>query len=68
MPCEEEEARAAARHPVCKAIDGLLYGGLIGIAVECDLKPEAAQEGGEVRGIIDGIAQGTVGIGGIADE
>jgi hypothetical protein len=36
--------------------------------VERDLKPEAAQERGQVRGIVDGIAQGTVGIGGIADE
>jgi hypothetical protein len=36
--------------------------------VEGDLKPEAAQEGGQVGGIVDGIAQRTVGIGSIADE
>jgi hypothetical protein len=46
----------------------VLHGGLIGIPVEGDLKAEATQEGSQVRGIIDGIAQGTVGIGGIANE
>jgi hypothetical protein len=68
MACEEEEARTAARHSLGKAVDGVLHGGSIGIPVEGDLKAEPAQEGGQVRGIIDRIAQGTVGIGGIADE
>ena len=68
MAREEEETRTAARYPVRKAVDGLFHGGLIGIPVEGDLKPEAAQEGGQVGGIVDGIAQRTVGIGSIADE
>ena len=68
MAREEEQARTAARHSLGKAVDGVLHGGFVGIPVEGDLKAEAAQEGGQVRGIVDRIAQGTVGIGGIADE
>ena len=43
MAREEEQTRTPGWHAVRKAVDGLLHRGLIGIAVERDVKAQATQ-------------------------
>ena len=68
MAGKEEQARTPARCAVRKEVDGLFHGGFVGIAVEGDVKAQAAQERGEVGGIVHRVGQGAVGIGGVAND
>ena len=68
MTGEEEQADTAARCLLRKDVDGPLHRRLIDIRQERCRKTEAAQEICHICGIIDGIGEGIVGIGGVTND
>ena len=63
-----EQPHAAPLQPIAKFLNGLFHFLHPGILLKCNGKAEFLQRGGHIRGIVDGVLQGTGTVCAVTDD